>query len=68
MMMQKLIEHEPHGVTELYAWVLDGNDAARRVYQRLGFVLTGERQPLPGSMGRMEERLVLRIGRDRGRG
>jgi len=68
MMMQKLVEHEPHGVTELYAWVLDGNDAARRVYQRLGFVLTGERQPLPGSMGRMEERLVLRIGRDRGRG
>ena len=68
MMLQKLIEHEPGGVTELYAWVLDGNDAARRVYQRLGFVFTGLRQPLPGSMGRMEERLVLRIGRDRGRG
>jgi RimJ/RimL family protein N-acetyltransferase len=68
MMVQKLIEHEPDRVTELYAWVLDGNDAARRVYQRLGFVFTGERQPLPTAPGRMEERLVLRIGRDHGRG
>ncbi len=68
LILQRLIEHEPAGVTELYAWVLDGNDAARRAYLRLGFVFTGERQPLPGSAGRMEERLVLRIGRDRGRG
>jgi L-amino acid N-acyltransferase YncA len=68
LMLQRLIEHEPDGVTELYAWVLDGNEAARRVYQRLGFVFTGERQPLPGSVGRMEERFVLRLGRDRARG
>jgi L-amino acid N-acyltransferase YncA len=62
LMLQTLIDHEPPGVTELYAWVLDGNDAARNAYQRLGFVLTGERQPLPGSAGRrIEERLVLRI-------
>lgn len=50
------------GVTELRAWVLDGNDAARRAWQRLGFAPTGERQPLPGTDDRMEERFRLRIG------
>ena len=28
-------------------WTADGNDRARRFYQRLGFAGTGERQPLP---------------------
>lgn len=49
------------GVTELRAWVLDGNDGARRAWQRLGFAPTGERQALPGAGGRIEERLRLGI-------
>ena len=63
LLLKELVRQEPAVVTELYAWVLDGNEYARYVYQRLGFELTGQRQPLPGSPGRIEERLVLRIGR-----
>jgi len=33
--------------TELYLDVTDGNDAARALYQRYGFVDTGEHEPLP---------------------
>ena len=49
------------GVSELVIWVIDGNDHARRVYERLGFRPTGERQVLPNHAGRVEERLLLRI-------
>jgi ribosomal protein S18 acetylase RimI-like enzyme len=48
------------GVSELVIWVIEGNDRARRAYERFGFKPTGERQPLPGG-GRGEERLLLRI-------
>jgi RimJ/RimL family protein N-acetyltransferase len=37
-------------------WVADGNDRARRFYERLGFVGTGERQPLPSAPEIGEER------------
>jgi ribosomal protein S18 acetylase RimI-like enzyme len=36
-------------------FVVDGNDRARRFYERLGFVATGERQPLPSNPGIGEE-------------
>ena len=49
------------GVSELVIWVLQGNDRARRVYQRLGFRPTGERQVLSDGAGPVEERLILRI-------
>lgn len=42
-------------------WVADGNDRARRFYERLGFTGTGERQPLPSTPSVAEERLELRL-------
>jgi RimJ/RimL family protein N-acetyltransferase len=30
-------------------WVADGNPRARRFYDRLGFITTGRRQPLPSA-------------------
>ena len=41
----------------LSLWVADGNDRARRLYERLGFTVTGERQPLPSNPDVGEERL-----------
>ncbi len=34
------------GATTATLWVSDGNDRARRFYERLGYVPTGHRQPL----------------------
>jgi GNAT superfamily N-acetyltransferase len=31
----------------VHLWVTETNDPARRLYERCGFALTGERQPLP---------------------
>ena len=42
-------------------WVADGNDRARRFYERLGFTGTGERQPLPSAPGVSEEHLERRL-------
>lgn len=41
-------------------FVADGNEAAARFYERLGFTSTGERQPLP-SGGRGEERYAIDV-------
>jgi ribosomal protein S18 acetylase RimI-like enzyme len=35
--------------TEIHLWVNENNIPARRLYQRCGFVLTGERAPLPSN-------------------
>lgn len=43
-------------------WVADDNDAAVRLYGRLGFAPTGERQPLPNSPGRAESRHEMQLG------
>ena len=37
------------GATAVILWVADGNDRARRFYERLGFQGTGVRQPLPSA-------------------
>jgi hypothetical protein len=40
-------------------WVLDGNDVAMRLYERVGFTRNNHRQPLEARPGRSEERLRL---------
>lgn len=37
------------GEERVHLWVTVGNDSARRLYERCGFVATGERQPLPSN-------------------
>jgi len=50
------------GARVLTLFVADGNDRARRLYERLGFRPTGERQPLPSDPARSEERYAVRLG------
>ncbi len=40
-------------------WVADGNDAARRLYERCGFVATGERDVIREDLGEARMRLTL---------
>lgn len=47
------------GVARAWLWVLGENAAARNLYERLGFVGTGERQPLKKDPARYEERMTL---------
>ena len=35
------------GFDSMYLWVTESNASARRLYERSGFTMTGERQPLP---------------------
>ncbi|HEX6338232.1 MAG TPA: GNAT family N-acetyltransferase [Jiangellaceae bacterium] len=37
------------GAARVHLSVTDGNERARRFYEKLGFVLTGEQHPLPGN-------------------
>jgi GNAT superfamily N-acetyltransferase len=46
------------GAETLSLWVADGNDRARRFYERMGFAATGDRQPLPSHPSIWEERLI----------
>jgi len=50
------------GVRTVYLWVLDGNEVAVLLYQRLGFVSTGRRQPIEARPGRTEEQMKLVFG------
>ena len=47
------------GATEVRLWATDGNDAARRVYERLGFTLIGNVQPLPSDPNLTESEYAL---------
>jgi ribosomal protein S18 acetylase RimI-like enzyme len=47
---------------ELGLWVVDGNDAARHIYQSCGFVDTGKVQPLPSYPELVEHRMRLDLG------
>ncbi len=51
-----------HAAKQLRLWVVDGNDRALCFYQRMGFVLTGERQPLPANPAVQELGMVRPIG------
>ncbi len=50
------------GVQTVFLWVLDGNDAAMRLYELLGFVRRNHRQPLKELPGRSEELMQLHLG------
>ena len=47
---------------ELTLWVVEGNTAARALYQRAGFRPTGRRQPLPSNPAVTEMLLRLPLG------
>jgi GNAT superfamily N-acetyltransferase len=51
------------GVGSVSLGVVDGNDAARRVYANHGFVDTGERVPLPHDPNRIEARMRKPLAR-----
>ena len=46
------------GAVAVELWVADWNDAARRLYERLGFRPTGDAQPLPSAPEFTELRMV----------
>lgn len=45
-------------------WLAEGNTPAQRLYARLGFAETGERQPLPHDETRMEIGMILPLSQD----
>ena len=50
------------GDRPLSLWVTRGNDAAHGLYTAMGFVESGEHQPLPSDPCKDETRMVLRRG------
>ena len=49
------------GMRRAYLWVLDGNDAAVRLYTGVGFISSNNRQPLEARPGRTEERMQFNL-------
>lgn len=49
------------GVRTALIWVLDGNDIAIRLYERVGFVRTNYRESLVARPGRFEERMQMNL-------
>jgi ribosomal protein S18 acetylase RimI-like enzyme len=50
------------GVRTAFLYVLDGNDAAKRLYKRAGFTSANEPEPLVDYPGRSEELLQRSLG------
>lgn len=46
------------GAARIALWVTRGNDRARRMYERMGFVVTGDVQPLPSDPCKEEIRMI----------
>lgn len=57
-LVEQVVAFAEERTTELGLWVADGNDRARQLYERLGFVATGQRQPLPSNPSVGEARYV----------
>ena len=64
MIMVTLDRLPSDGVRTVFLWVLDGNDAALRVYERAGFVRTNHSESLEDLPGRTEELLQLDLTDD----
>ena len=47
--------------TSVDLWVTETNKPARLLYERLGFTLTGERQPLPSNPDLAEVAMTYRL-------
>ncbi|KFU79004.1 Ribosomal protein S18 acetylase RimI [Amycolatopsis lurida] len=54
---------EDDGAREVWLHVAEDNDHARRLYLRLGFIATGELEPMPNDVTRRRERLYLPVAR-----
>jgi ribosomal protein S18 acetylase RimI-like enzyme len=46
---------ERRGVPAVWLWILNGNESARRFYEKHGFAFTGTRQPVTHSSASFEE-------------
>jgi GNAT superfamily N-acetyltransferase len=49
------------GARNVALWVTTGNDRARRFYERLGFTITGDVQPLPSDPCKDEHRMIREL-------
>ncbi|MFD5243006.1 GNAT family N-acetyltransferase [Amycolatopsis sp. NPDC058340] len=52
---------EGDGAREVWLHVAEDNDRARRLYLKLGFIATGELEPMPNDVTRRRERLYLPV-------
>ncbi|MER6665113.1 GNAT family N-acetyltransferase [Amycolatopsis japonica] len=52
---------EDDGAREVWLHVAEDNDRARRLYLKLGFIATGELEPMPNDVTRRRERLYLPV-------
>lgn len=50
------------GAHRVGLWVVEGNDAARRLYEKEGFVAEGRSQPLPSHPDLTEHLMMLELG------
>ncbi len=64
-LLHAALEHVAEaGADAVSLWILDGNEAALRLYLAAGFTPTGHRQLVPGSVNRHEERLTKHLHPD----
>jgi predicted N-acetyltransferase YhbS len=56
------------GYASLLLWVTESNTPARKLYDRCGFALTGQRQPLPSDPTLPEVRMLRPLSSLSGRG
>jgi ribosomal protein S18 acetylase RimI-like enzyme len=62
MLLKTVLDRlQESGMRTVWLWILSGNDPALCLYEQFGFQSTNERQPLPDSPDRSEERMRLRL-------